>query len=137
MSFDYHAYLDCFLSGDDEALVERFFAKDCEMRSSSGVRRGLDGMREFLAWAHDGVRECPRLQHFLQDENAVFAEIDMDFHAVKHRTDFPFGDVHPGDSLTVKFLARYDLDAELPADLGQANVRVPFEIGPRPARSHP
>lgn len=112
MSFDYHAYLACFLSGDDEALVARFFAEDCEMRSASGVRHGLDGMREFLAWAHDGVRECPRLQHFVQDERTVYADIDMDFHATKHRPDFPFGEVHPGDSLTVKFLARYDLDAD-------------------------
>ncbi len=112
MSFDYHAYLDCFLTGDDEALVARFFAEDCAMHSASGVHRGLEGMRKFLAWAHDGVRECPRLQHFLQDENTVFADIDMDFHAVKHRPDFPFGELHPGDSLTVKFLARYDLDAE-------------------------
>jgi len=29
---------------------------------------------------------------------------------VKHRPDFPFGEMHAGDSLTVKFLARYDLD---------------------------
>ncbi len=108
--FDYLAYLDCFLSGDDEALVERFFAKDCAMHSASGVRRGHDGMREFLAWAHDGVRECPRVQHFVQDDSSVFADIDMDFHATKHRPDFPFGELHPGDSLTVKFLARYDLD---------------------------
>ena len=112
MTFDYHAYLDCFLSGDDEALVARFFAEDCEMRSASGVRRGLEGMREFLGWAHDGVRECPRLQHYVQDDRTVFADIDMDFHAVKHRPDFPFGELHPGDSLTVKFLARYDLDAD-------------------------
>jgi len=110
LSFDYPAYLDCFLSGDDDALVARFFAPDCEMRSASGVRRGHEGMREFLAWAHDGVRECPRVQHYLQDADTVFADIDMDFHATAHRPDFPFGEMHPGDSLTVKFLARYDLD---------------------------
>jgi hypothetical protein len=112
LSFDYRAYLDCFLSGDDEALVARFFAEDCEMRSASGKRRGRAGMREFLAWAHDGVRECPRVQHYVQDESCVFADIDMDFHATKHRPDFPFGELHPGDSLTVKFLARYDLDQD-------------------------
>lgn len=112
MSFDYPAYIDCFLSGDDEALVARFFAPDCEMRSASGVRRGHEGMREFLAFAHDGVRECPRVQHYLQGETCLFADIDMDFHATKHRPDFPFGEMHPGDSLTVKFLARYDLDRQ-------------------------
>ena len=110
--FDYPEYLACFLTGDDDALVERYFAPDCEMHSSGGVRRGHSGMREFLAWAHDGVRECPRVQHYVQDERTLFADIDMDFHATKHRPDFPFGALHPGDSLTVKFLAHYDLDAD-------------------------
>jgi len=108
--FDYLAYLDQFLTGDDEGLVERFFAKDCEMHTSSGIFAGHEGMREFLAKAHDGVRECPRLQHYVQDERTVFADIDMDFHATAHRPHFPFGEMYPGDSLTVKFLARYDLD---------------------------
>ncbi|WP_338243634.1 nuclear transport factor 2 family protein [Aurantiacibacter hainanensis] len=110
--FDFDAYIACFLTGDDKELVERFYAQDCAMHSASGVRRGHAGMLEFLAWAHDGVRECPRVQHYLQDENTVFADIDMDFHATGHRPDFPFGEMHPGDSLTVKFLARYDLDAD-------------------------
>ncbi len=109
-TFDFDAYIACFLSGDDEALIQRFYAEDCAMHSGSGVRRGHGGMREFLAWAHDGVRECPRVQHYLQDERTVFADIDMDFHATGHRPDFPFGELHPGDSITVKFLARYDLD---------------------------
>lgn len=110
MSFDYPAYLACFLSGDDEGLVERFFAPTCEMHSASGIRRGHEGMRAFLAWAHDGVRECPRVQHYVQDTHSLFADIDMDFHATRPRPDFPFGALLPGDSLTVKFLARYDLD---------------------------
>jgi hypothetical protein len=111
-SFDYPEYLACFLTGDDDGLIERFFAPDCEMHSAGGVRRGHSGMREFLAWAHDGVRECPRVQHYVQDERTLFADIDMDFHATKHRPDFPFGELHPGDRVTVKFLARYDLDAD-------------------------
>jgi len=112
VAFDYPEYLACFLAGDDEALVERYFAPDCEMHSGGGVRRGHRGMREFLAWAHDGVRECPRVQHYVQDDRTLFADIDMDFHATSHRPDFPFGELFPGDSLTVKFLARYDLAAD-------------------------
>ncbi len=110
MNMDYEAYIAMFLSGDDEELVERFFAEDCEMHSGSGVRRGKQGMRDFLAWAHDGVRECPRIQHYVQQGNQIFAEIDMDFHATKHRPDFPFGEMFPGDSITVKFFARYETD---------------------------
>jgi ketosteroid isomerase-like protein len=110
MTFDYRAYIDCFLTGDDDALVERFFAEDCAMHSASGVRRGKQGMRDFLAWAHNGVRECPRIQRFVQEGDVVFADIDMDFHCHAPRPDFPFGAMQPGDSITVKFLARYDLD---------------------------
>ena len=112
MAFDYPAYIACFLTGDDDALVERYFADDCAMYSGSGVRTGKQGMKDFLAWAHDGVRECPRIQHFVQDEHSLFADIDMDFHATKHRPDFPFGVLFPGDTITVKFLARYDLNGE-------------------------
>ena len=80
------------------------------MITGRGEFVGHAGMRAFLEAAHDGVRECPRVQHYVQDEHNVFAEIDMDFHATKHRPDFPFGEMFPGDSLTVKFLARYELD---------------------------
>jgi limonene-1,2-epoxide hydrolase len=112
MTFNYPAYLDCFLTGDDDALVERFFADDCAMHSASGVRQGKQGMKDFLAWAHDGVRECPRLQRYTQEADVVFADIDMDFHCHAPRPDFPFGAMMPGDTKTVKFLARYDLDGE-------------------------
>ena len=80
------------------------------MHSSSRSWHGKDGMRRFLAWAHDGVRECPRLRHYTLEDRVLFADIDMDFHATKHRPDFPFAELFPGDSLTVRFLARYDLD---------------------------
>jgi SnoaL-like domain len=112
MNFDYPAYLECFLTGDDDALVERFFAEGCEMHSGSGVRSGKQGMKDFLAWAHDGVRECPRLQRYVQEDDVVFADIDMDFHCHAPRQDFPFGPLMPGDTITVKFLARYDLDGD-------------------------
>jgi len=109
-AFDYDAYIALFNSGDDAALLDRWFAEDCVMESSSGIRRGKQAMREFLAWAHDDVRECPRVQHYLQAGRTLFADIDMDFHATKARPDFPFAALLPGDSVTVKFLARYDVD---------------------------
>lgn len=52
MSFDFEAYLDCFLTGNDEELVRRFYARDCAMHSAS-VRRGHAGMLEFLAGGVD------------------------------------------------------------------------------------
>lgn len=110
MTFDYEAYIDDFLTGDDNGLVERWFAEDCAMESGSGTFEGREGMRRFLAWAHDGVRECPRIVAYVQDGKDLFAEIDMDFHATKERADFPFQHLFPGDSITVKFLAHYILN---------------------------
>jgi hypothetical protein len=110
MTFDYEAYLADFLTGDDEALVGRWFAEDCAMDSGSGTFEGHAGMRRFLAWAHDGVRECPRVVAWVQQDRDLFAEIDMDFHATKERPDFPFQHLFPGDSITVKFLAHYVLN---------------------------
>jgi len=112
MTFDYEAYVADFLTGDDDALVQRWFAPDCAMESGSGTFEGHDGMRRFLAWAHDGVRECPRIVAHVQQGRDLFAEIDMDFHATKERADFPFRHLFPGDSITVKFLAHYVFDDE-------------------------
>jgi len=128
MTFDYEAYIADFLTGDDEALVERWFAEDCTMESSRGTYEGRDGMRRFLAWAHDGVRECPRIVAYVQQGSSLFAEIDMDFHATRERADFPFQHLFPGDSITVKFLAHYVLD-----DAGQIRrlktMTWPPEVG--------
>lgn len=107
MPLDYHAYIRDFNSGDDKGLIEKYFAADTEMISGSGVRKGHKGMNEFLAWAHDGVREIIRPQVVMWDRNHIFAEIDMDFIASKARPDFTFGAMLPGDIITVKFFAQY------------------------------
>ncbi len=138
---NYEDYIALFNTGDDEALLDRYFADDCVMESGSGVRRGKQGMREFLAWAHDGVRECPRVQKVLQQDRTIFAEIDMDFHAVKERPDFPFQHLYPGDSITVKFLARYELDEDdritllktMTWPVGQGVTTLP-PLGPHPSQ---
>ena len=110
MELDYAAYEALFNTGDDEALVARFFAEDTRMTSANGVREGADGLLAFLAWAHDGVREVMRPQAVLSRDNLLFAEVDMDFHATRHRPDFPFGELRPGDSVTVKFFVTYRLN---------------------------
>ena len=112
MELDYQAYEALFNSGDDEALVARFFAPDTRMVSANGTREGADGLLAFLKWAHDGVREVMRPQTVMSGDGMLFAEVDMDFHATKHRPDFPFGELHPGDSVTVKFFVTYRLDEE-------------------------
>ena len=112
MKLDYQAYEALFNTGDDAALVDRFFADDCAMVSANGVRRGKGELLAFLEWAHDGVREVMRPQTVLSEDGILFAEVDMDFHASKHRADFPFGELHPGDLFTVKFFVTYRLDEQ-------------------------
>ena len=105
----YEDYVRDFNHGDDTGLVDRYFAEDCVMISASGIRRGRDELKAFLAWAHDGVREIIRPQLVLRDGAHIFADIDMDFIAERVREDFPFGALRPGDILTVKFFAAYTL----------------------------
>jgi len=110
MPLDYVAYEALFNTGNDDALVERFFADDCVMLSSTGTRQGKAGLLAFLRWAHDGVREVMRPQTVLSSEDLLFAEVDMDFHASKVREDFTFGPLRPGDLVTVKFFVTYRLN---------------------------
>lgn len=138
---DYEAYIADFLTGDDEGLVDRWFAEDCAMESGSGTFEGREGMRQFLAWAHDGVRECPRIVAYVQHGRDLFAEIDMDFHATKERADFPFQPLFPGDTITVKFLAHYELDEAgqirrlktMTWPVGKGVTRLP-PLGPHPSQ---
>lgn len=106
---NYDDYIACFSAGDDQRLIDEFFCDDVEFKSSGRDFRGKTAMKEFLDWAHDGVREIPRPQLVLQDETHLFAEIDMDFHALKARPDFPFGALRAGDMVTVKFFVTYRL----------------------------
>lgn len=104
---DFEAYQTLFNTGDDAALVARFYDEDARFIGGSRELRGKPALLEFLAWAHDGVREIMRPQQVVQQGDVLFADIDMDFHASKERTDFPFGHLRPGDLVTVKFFVCY------------------------------
>jgi hypothetical protein len=106
---NYLEYVELFNTGDDAALVDRYFHDDIVFTGGTRSHPGKAGLLGFLNWAHDGVREVIRLQHVLQQDDMIFADIDMDFHATKERPDFPFGHLHPGDSITVKFFVTYRL----------------------------
>lgn len=108
-AFDYDDYIALFCAGDDDGLVERYFDEDCVFTSGAREMRGKAALLDFLRWAHDGVREVPRPQTVLREGDTLFAEVDMDFHATKERPEFPFGHLHPGDLVTVKFFVVYEL----------------------------
>jgi hypothetical protein len=125
---DYAKYVEAFNSGDDAALVERFFTEDTVFESGPRVMRGAHELLKFLNWAHDGIREIIRAQLVLRDENHIFAEIDMDFHAQRDKPDFVFGPLRKGEFTTVKFLVVYYLRdgkvAHLKAGTWPPNVGV-------------
>ncbi len=106
---DYKEYETLFNTGDDAALVGRFFDDDVVFTGGTRNHRGKQELKAFLDWAHNGIREVMRPQQVLQRDDLLFAEIDMDFHASKERTDFPFGAMRAGDLMTVKFFVTYRL----------------------------
>lgn len=106
---NYDDYIALFNTGDDAALIERFFADDVVFSGGSRDYKGKAALKAFLDWAHDGVREVMRPQHVLQSGELIFAEIDMDFHASTARPEFPFGALQAGDLITVKFFVTYRL----------------------------
>jgi ketosteroid isomerase-like protein len=107
--FNYDDYIAQFNTGDDAALIDRFFADDVVFTGGTRDYQGKAALEAFLDWAHDGVREVIRAQNVLQRDDLLFAEVDMDFHAMKERPEFPFGHLRPGDMVTVKFFVTYRL----------------------------
>jgi hypothetical protein len=104
---DYDAYVALFNTGDDAALVDRFFHDDIVFTGGTRLHHGKAELLAFLGWAHDGVREIIRLQRKMCDGVTIFVEVDMDFVATKPRTDLSFGDLMPGDIRPVKFFVTY------------------------------
>jgi hypothetical protein len=107
--FDFAKYAEMFNNGDDTKLVETYFTEDFAYTGDRRVLPSRAAFLDFLKFAHDGVREIMRPQVVLQDENRICAEIDMDFHAMKARQDYPFGELKPGEMITVKFFVIYKL----------------------------
>lgn len=106
---NYYDYIDAFNTGNDAALVERWFTEDCIFQSGPRLMHGRAALLEFLNWAHDGIREIIRAKTILTGENRIFAEVDMDFHATHDRPDFLFGALKQGEFLTVKFFVLYTI----------------------------
>jgi ketosteroid isomerase-like protein len=137
---NYDDYIALFNTGNDAALIEQFFADDVVFTGGSRDYRGKAELKAFLDWAHDGVREVMRPQNVLRRDDLIFAEVDMDFHASKSRPEFPFGTLHPGDMVTVKFFVTYRLRDGKVAELksmtwppGKGVTRLP-RLGAHPSQ---
>jgi hypothetical protein len=136
---DFYKYIETFNSGDDEAMLDQFWVDDLVVYSARGDESGVlasgkEAFLKFLVWAHDGVREIIRVQTLMQNENNVFAEIDMDFYASKDRPDYPFGHLQAGDFITVKMFSLYFLRGDRIAKLKMARWEPNVGITEPPTR---
>ena len=137
--FDFYKYIECFNSGDDRAMLDRFWVDDLEVWSGRGdkaqlLAEGKESFLKFLNFAHDGVREIMRVQVLVENINNIFAEIDMDFHAAKDRPDYPFGHVKPGDFFTVKMFCLYFLRGDRIEKLKMASWPLDTGVTAPPTR---
>lgn len=107
---NYDDYIAAFNEGDDEKLVETWFAPDCVMYGGTRTSRGRAELLAFLRWAHDGVREVVRPRQVMNQGGTLFVDVDMDFICTAPRPDFPFAPLMPGDIITVRFFVTYKLD---------------------------
>jgi ketosteroid isomerase-like protein len=137
---DYQEYERVFNSGDDAALLARFYHDDVVFTGATRQHRGKAQLAAFLAWAHDGVREVMRPQRVIAADEQLFVEVHMDFHATKARPDFPFGALMPGDLVTVNFFVAYRLRDDRVIELasmtwppGWGVTQLP-RLGPHPSQ---
>ncbi len=106
-TFNFAQYIAAFNSGNDDGLCERYFTQDFIMQTADRYVEGRAGMRKFFAMVHDGVREILRPQIVTQDAGHVLAEIDIDFHCLEDRPNYPIQPLKKGDLVTVKFFCVY------------------------------
>jgi hypothetical protein len=138
--FDLEKYIETFNSGDDKAMVDNFWVDDLVVASGRAdkegglLARGKEDWLKFLAGVHDGIREMIRIQFLMQNENNIFAEIDMDFHASKDRPDYTFGPLKAGDFITVKMFALYFLRGDKIEQLRLASWPANVGVSDPPAR---
>jgi hypothetical protein len=140
--FDFYKYIETFNSGDDEAMVDNFWVDDLVVATGlSGkgneegiLAKGKENWRKFLEGVHDGIREIIRVQTLIQNEDNIFAEIDMDFYASKDRPDYAFGSLKAGDFITVKMFALYVLRGDKIAMLKLATWPANLGVTDPPTR---
>jgi hypothetical protein len=139
MVFDFYNYVEVFNSGDDKSMVDRFWVDDLVVMACMGgqvlvLASDKENWLKFLNQAHDGIREIMRVQVLIQNENNVFAEIDMDFYASKDRPDYALAPLKSGDFITIKMFGLYFLRGDKIAKLKLAFWPPNAEITDPPIR---
>lgn len=111
-NFDYAAYLADFNGNDDVAMITRWYTEDCMIeRHPMTTLVGRDAWIADNILLHDGVTETLTLHSWLQEGNAVAAELTTCFRADEDRPDHPVGCLMKGQSRSVRIFAFYTIRA--------------------------
>jgi ketosteroid isomerase-like protein len=137
---NFEDYIRVFNSGD-RAELATFFTEDIVFWAGGApggprVIRGKDDVLRFLAVLADGVREIIRAQVVLQDEKHIFAEIDMDIHAMSDKPDFAgLGPLKASEFLTMKFFVVYTVRGGRICEIKTSLWPTNFGVSDPPTRS--
>jgi ketosteroid isomerase-like protein len=109
MTFDINRYLQAFNGGDEAAFIRRFYTEDLVVEGPPGIIKGHQEWLKALTFVHDHVEEKLHPVTVMQDGDTILAEIRGVFTATADRSDFPYGPLKKGESVTVKMLAKYEV----------------------------
>lgn len=110
--FDYARYVALFNTGDDARLCDEFYCEDAVMLTAQREILGRQGLKDFLAWAHNGVRETLHPVAYARTGDVVLAEVDIAFSASRDWPEFPIAPIRAGETIVAKFCAVYELEGE-------------------------
>ena len=116
MDFDFDRYVEDF-NTNDESVVSKHYTEDLTVEGPDRTLRGRAEWLGMLKAVHSGVRE--RLQPIMvvRQGDRLMAEVNVVFTPSVDRSDFPFGPLKAGQSLTMKFFASYRLRGQQIAHL--------------------
>ncbi len=100
MAFAFDRYLQAFNGADEAAFIREFYTEDLIVEGPPGVIRGHQEWLRALTFIHDRIEERLYPVTVMQDGGTILAEIKGVFTATGDRTDFPYGSLKKGESVT-------------------------------------
>jgi hypothetical protein len=109
MTFDISRYLQELNGADDAAFIRKFYTEDLVGEGPHGIIRGHDEWLNALTFLHDRVEEKLPPVTVMQEGDTILAEIRGVFTATADQSDFPYGPLKKGESVSVTMLAKYEV----------------------------
>jgi hypothetical protein len=106
---NYNEYEALFNTGDDAALIARFFDADIVFTGGAREYRGKAELKAFLDWAHDGVRERLTINSVKTTDSTIELDAITRFTAIRDAPDFVVGALRTGDYIEGRVIVNYQL----------------------------